>query len=212
MTPFQKIVELKKSIKQKFLEKGKENNFINKSIGEINVQKIDKKVFNLNLEPLKVQRSAFKERKSILRKFEHMHLQDDYERFSHRNKLEEQTSPLISEHIQINQKENDITKEANSKNKEILNENTFSEREGYKEENAANNKNNYYNKKDYGDKYKCLRNSVFLKNYELENESLKENQITNHSRETQTTIHPYSSKTTVFFRNNLTSVHEKITN
>jgi len=214
MTPFQKFVELKKSFKHKIYEKGKENNLSNnKSIGEINVKKIVDKKFMLNLKPLNNQKYAFKERSSILRKFEHIHLKQTLDRFTHRHRIEQQISPLISEHIIPNDRENNVYEKNSPPKETIIYGNLLSDQERNLEKYSTNNINNI--RKDYTSYYKSFRDSVFYKSFEAEEEEyecLKVNETIKNNQETQTNLNTSANKTTIFLNNNLTEIKEKVTN
>lgn len=206
LTPFQKIVELKKSIKQKLYEKGLENNNINRSIGEMKIQKIDQKDCDLILEPLINQKSAYKDKNSIIKKFQRINIQEGSDRFVHKSLIEDQLSPLISEQIFTNDKQNNYYDIDYSTN-QISKDKDSDEQKVFKEKLV-----DVKNKKDYTNYYKSLRESVFFKNFGNEEDNLKIKETIKNSKETQTINNLINNKTRIFLKNNnLSLIKEKTT-
>jgi hypothetical protein len=198
LTPFQKKVEVKKSDKLKIYEKSKENNFFNKSIREMKILKIDHKDFYFNLNHLNSKGSNNKDRISIIRKLQRIQIKENSERFFHRSLIEDQLSPLITEGIFTSEKKENNFNETNLSAKENLNNKVQPE--------------NINNKKDYTDYYKCLRGSVFFRNFESEYDSLKPQEISMNNQECQTKLNLVNNKTTIVLNNSFPSITEKLDN
>jgi len=198
LTPFQKIVEIKKSAKLKIHEKSKDNNFINKTIGEMKILKLDQKDFNLNSNHLKSRGSNNKDRISIIRKFQGIQIKENSERFFHRSLIEDQPSPLITEGILTSEKKENNFNETNLSAKVSLNNKVQPE--------------NVNNKKDYTNYYKCLRESVFFRNFESEYDKMKPQEISLNNQECQTKLNLVNNKTAILLNNSIPSITEKLNN
>lgn len=159
-TPFQKFIEMKKSIKQKLLEKVKVNQFSDKSLGQMNIKKIEENYVVTNPKQIFLENSSHQNKLMSLKRIEHIYDNENNPMIDFKN-----YGNLKKENQFVNSIESDIkSKDTQFEKDEPLikndNKNSFifnNEKENLKIIN---------NKKDYFNYYESLKDSIFFKDYQ----------------------------------------------